>query len=185
MAMAAALDQTAIPPAKSARKTVPECTWPDMYFYPVRQGRGRVCRGVERRVSGPRKPLSSACLGLFSDLDRGSVTLESARLGVVRRFDDERLTHDERASSTKTSSVASPRSPLGTHAHAQQTCSRLSPRVLLPPRHRRRDLRGRRSARPFAGSRSRRVAGRRSRRRRRRPVPASRYRMASGSAPPG
>ena len=150
---------------------------------PCQTGSRASVRGVERRVSGPRKPLSSACLGLFSDLDRGSVTLESARLGVVRRFDDERLTMNVRRRRKRL--PASPRSPLGTHAHAQQTCSRLSPRVLLPPRHRRRDLRGRRSARPFAGSRSRRVAGRRSRRRRRRPVPASRYRMASGSAPPG
>ena len=184
MAMAAALDQTAIPPAKSARKTVPECTWPDMYFYPVRQGRGRVCEVLNAASRALENRFPRRASDFFSDLDRGSVTLESARLGVQSDV-SRREAHDERASSTKTSSVASPRSPLGTHAHAQQTCSRLSPRVLPPPRHRRRDLRGRRSARPFAGSRSRRVAGRRSRRRRRRPVPASRYRMASGSAPPG
>ena len=183
MAMAAALDQTAIPPAKSARKTVPECTWPDMYFYPVRQGRGRVCEVLNAASRALENRFPRRASDFFSDLDRGSVTLESARLGQVRRFDDERLTMNVRRRRKRLPS--SPRSPPGTHAHAQQTCSRLSPRVLPPPRHRRRDLRGRRSARPFAGSRSRRVAGRRSRRRRRRPVPASRYRMASGSAPPG
>ena len=151
---------------------------------PCQTGSRASVRGVERRVSGPRKPLSSACLGLFFR-SGPRVRDQGKRSTLYSPTFRRREAHDERASSTKTSSVASPRSPLGTHAHAQQTCSRLSPRVLPPPRHRRRDLRGRRSARPFAGSRSRRVAGRRSRRRRRRPVPASRYRMASGSAPPG
>ena len=96
MAMAAALDQTAIPPAKSARKTVPECTWPDMYFYPVRQGRGRVCEVLNAASRALENRFPRRASDFFSDLDRGSVTLESARLGQVRRFDDERLTMNVR-----------------------------------------------------------------------------------------